>query len=459
MPPRVPNQVVIALLEAARSVVPAPEAKAWSYGWHKPEYRRSPEAAFDAPSGVVRMSQAGVAAYERAVTDLQRVGSVVQHWSSEEFWSVIVRLVAEVSERPQGLHSALLFERLGQIVSPAPCLVMFPIANVEWEGPPRLLGRSVIGRPGDALDAMVASRLGMAANRVRSSAERYHHNRNEGYGNNAAGATDLGLVMFVTKVAGQGERAFQQATQALEALIDLVVLFATNHSAYAYGSLRGPTNRPGVRGLMLDRRAVQNYLADRGAHELGAEVLVLSPNWLPGRRVHWYSADPMTLERLLDEPDVGEHVVISLTHRGPVADRLRTAARWFADAHWATDEVYAALALGVALDALLGSKSGVPGRVIAERFALLEPDRRRRAERAARCTEIAKLRNAVAHGGTPTDVSDVGVIRGIQKDVRWVAMRMLAFERNFAPESEPAVDAAFAALRWGSVTWEVADDG
>jgi len=70
---------------------------------------------------------------------------------------------------------------------------------------------------------------------------------------------------------------------------------------------------------------------------------------------------------------------------------LRVAARWFAEAFWSTDHDDSALALGVAVDALIGSRSGLPGRAMRERFALLESEPEKRASRAKRYEESSRF--------------------------------------------------------------------
>jgi hypothetical protein len=145
----------------------------------------------------------------------------------------------------------------------------------------------------------------------------------------------------------------------------------------------------------------------------------------------------------------------ALTVTGPIAMRLDVSARWFAEAFWTDDRDDAALAPGVALDALLGSKSGLPGRAMTERFALLDPVPGRRSERAERYLEIYGVRSSVAHGGQSSRLDDYKAIRAIENDVSWAMRGLLALHSAFAPSTQTEFDEVFEGLHWGTAECHV----
>ncbi len=111
------------------------------------------------------------------------------------------------------------------------------------------------------------------------------------------------------------------------------------------------------------------------------------------------------------------------------------------------------LALGIALDALIGSRRGLPGYAMRERFALLEPDVAKRAKRARRHAEIYSARSAVAHGSKSEALKEPGFVRQVASDVVWATYRMLALDELCSPTSDRHVDDCFEQLRWGTKLW------
>jgi hypothetical protein len=151
--------------------------------------------------------------------------------------------------------------------------------------------------------------------------------------------------------------------------------------------LRDDTNRPGIRGVTLDRGAIEHLLGQHGNTELVTSVLMLS-DATSGVSRRWHSADPVPLSDLLNNSSLKTDVEKCLSKDSPVVKRIKVAARWYFEAIWATQVDDSALALGIGLDALVGSRSGLPGRELRQRFAFLEPDPTLRAARAVRFDEV-----------------------------------------------------------------------
>jgi hypothetical protein len=137
----------------------------------------------------------------------------------------------------------------------------------------------------------------------------------------------------------------------------------------------------------------------------------------------------------------------------PVTDRIKVAARWYSEALWAAQEDDAALALGVALDSLVGSRAGLPSREMKERFAFLESDTALRARRSARYQELFSVRSSVAHGGSSSRLETPGYIKAMAADVTWTAHRLLRLYQAFKPDTEKALEQVFDGFRWGTLEW------
>jgi hypothetical protein len=111
------------------------------------------------------------------------------------------------------------------------------------------------------------------------------------------------------------------------------------------------------------------------------------------------------------------------------------------------------LALGVALEAVVGSKSALPGRIMAQRYALLEADIHRRREKVARYNDVYSVRSAVAHGRESSKIDESEFVRCVADDVRWAARRLYALGDLFGVKSDEELDRTFEALALGERTW------
>ena len=161
----------------------------------------------------------------------------------------------------------------------------------------------------------------------------------------------------------------------------------------------------------------------------------------------------MPLDELLGDPGVVALVSKFVNGSDAVSSRLLIAARRYTDARWTEHSVDAALALGVALEAIVGSRSGLPGRVKAQRFAHLHPDAAARREALDRCNKLLEVRNAVAHGGHPSELAEPKFIQSFARDVQWAARQLIALAEKFDVDSEAALDKIFQALALGERVW------
>jgi hypothetical protein len=175
---------------------------------------------------------------------------------------------------------------------------------------------------------------------------------------------------------------------------------------------------------------------------------------LEGERWHirLIAAEPFPLGELMNQEYLHE-AVTSCLKQNPISNRIRVAARWFAEAHYSIADDDAALALGVAMDSMLTGQRALAGSVMADRFALLAEDPRDRRERAKTYLDYYSVRSSVAHGGRSSKLDQDDFIESYLEFVRWAAWRLLAVQDTFAPSSEKEIDALFDDLRWGIRTW------
>lgn len=446
MPPTHPSSIEILLVEAAAQLVPAPGRTPWVNGWGISEHRNSEDAALPSAGGSVTLTGPGLVSYENAVKRLQNEPAVCERWAVDELWGVVALVLVGASESASAIEVVRL--QLARLRCAKPTLVLLLVANISWTATPLVMADTVLGQVGDpllrAIEDAAHDRQSATADVLDRVAKKH-----------AAPicAISSEAIVLATWCPGQSRLAVQQAESRLHDLIDVALLLEVDPGSLGLYSLRGATNRPGVRGVTVDRAALDALFTASGAQaELAAEVAVIG-NGQIGWHVGWHSTEPVPLDRLLADTHRRRLLARCMADQSPIARRLRVAARWYADAHWATNYDDAALALGVALDALIGSQSGLPGRAMRERFALLEPNAACRAARSRRYAEIFAARSAVAHGGSANKIREHGFVRDVAAEVVWTAHRLLALDALCAPVTEQQLDENFEELRWGTRTW------
>jgi len=441
--PRASAQPIELLVKAAKRVVDAPGEKAWNFGWCQPEYRASPSAAFESPDGPKTIELGARHELEEAVRLLSREPAIRARWDLEELWENVVGLViaaADASDSQTHLANAIASLRTAETN-----LVVMALANIKAPDEPLVVADCVIGEVGNAF---VESVRAVAGNRPECNlgildmlSKRY--------------PADHGPVVVAALWTGaQAKLAIERAEAQLRTVLDLALLLEPDPGVLGMYSLRGPTNRPGSRGTTVHRPALEIAMRALDSEaELSTQIVVIRPGNAHAQ-IGWFSADPLPISALLSDPARRNLVDRSARDSSPIPRRIRLASRWYAEAHWASDQVDAMLSLGIALDALIGSRGGLPGRAMRERFALLEEDSARRQERARRYSDIFSVRSAIAHGSTSSALEDSGFVRGVSRDVVWAALRMLSLDEAFSPGSDTEIDELFESLRWGTATWD-----
>lgn len=405
----------------------------------EPEYRAYAGRAFHGAKEARTLSDAGVAALELAISAIWRDQRVKAVWQEEDLWSVVLSLLDSAASD----HSIDLEVAAARLLKPAPVRIAAALANVSWTSGPVVLGSVALAAIGSEEDAdALADLLGLDED--SKDAFRSH-------------ATQL-LREFGSYVTATGQSprqvdlGQQDFNRALDDLVGLVLLLSDHLEANGIYSLRGATNRPGIRGIALDRGALGDLLAKKGAGELAARVLSIS-GWGASNFFHWYSADPLPLDKLLSG-DVADLIAELLIADDAIAQRIRVAARWYARAVWADGHEDSALAVSVALDSLLTGKDAVPGAVSKGRFALLERDVSRRAARFARYDEVYQVRSAIAHGGDAArKLAAIGGARSMMDDTKWVARQLLELRSLAKPVTDAEFRNAWASLQWGTSAW------
>ncbi|MFJ6794369.1 hypothetical protein [Streptomyces sp. NPDC091268] len=429
-------------LTAAQGVTAYSGVHPWNYGWCNETYRRSNAAAVSSPSGAAQMSAEAVGRLEELHKLLASNAKVRDRWDLEELWGVLATLVAAVSASENPPSSAERY--IGHVMQAGSTLVVFPVANLRWDGEPlRVTRKSVIGVLNEEFCAAIQD-LGQQSETTANHISKYV--RNLGH--------KFPCVGFATIVRGQKKLAQEQARRSFRLVVDVALMLATEKDRRNLWSMRGSHNRPGIRGLSMDRAATEAGLRASGFDsELFSRPLLIDDNG-PSSTVSWFSADPLPLESLFEDEQLHEAVRLCLSDEAPVLKRLAVAARWYAESYWSESNDDAALAAGVALDALIGSTSALPGRSMRERYALLEADPTERSARAIEHAEIYTARSLVAHGGTSQKVDDVAFIRAMQDSVTWAAWRLIAMHRDLQVANNKDLEAVLDGLRWGTHKWQ-----
>lgn len=324
------------LTEAASRVVEAPHLKPWNYGWFLPEYRLSSSAALRGPNGTVTIEVPARAAFEQAVELLARETGIRDRWDTQELWGVAAGLVVDASASED--HAAAITRAVSGLRSVGTTLILLPVANVLPPESPVYVADCVIGQVDGALFDAIEQRAGgrplISADEREGAIAGYR----SAYGS---------VVVLATWSQGQSGMAVQHAERRLRTILDIALLLEPRPHDAGLCSLRGATNRPGMRGVAIDRTALQRALeVARASAESAAEIKLVT-SMGTSQSLRWHSADPVPLERLLrGTPARRERIDWCARGSSPIARRVQVAARWYAQAHWATDHDDAVLALG-----------------------------------------------------------------------------------------------------------------
>jgi hypothetical protein len=414
--------------------------QAWDYGWCQSEYRSSDDASISYENGmVVRLGVTGVSLFENFVGKLLKDSRVRAAWSDDELWGVAAQLIATLPYETDCTAEARA--RLHHLISPKETLTIHALANVAWTGEPMAIGGAVIGRYGGDWLTLVQKQSQRAIEIPKHLESRWE----------ADIPSDQASVVFADFSNAYGLKADALCTRKIENLLALALLMRTpvELAALELYSLRGDAYRPGIRGLQLDRQSLDKAVKHFPplSQELAAEVFQSS-------RIHtgcshrWYSACPFPLDKLLGVEEARHRVAKVILEDRAIPRRVRTGARWYAQAHWSSSDVDAILSLGVALDCMLGDASGLPGRVLTERFAFLESNKARRAEKAKRFGKLYEARSSIAHGGKMSGING-DFVRGMASEVQWVASRLLEWDEHRSIPGDKQFAELFESIKWG----------
>ena len=253
----------------------------------------------------------------------------------------------------------------------------------------------------------------------------------------------------------QLRRAIDESESAFEDLVSLALMVEPDLDALSLFSLRGDSHRPGIRGLVIDRANLSRKagLTPGLDQEMYASILV---NGVLGAKIslHAYGEDPFPLGHLLSLAAKRSTTEKILTSSSAIFSRLKVAARWHAKAHWALDIADAVLALGISFDSMLSETGPSPGRVISERFALLDPNPSIRRERYRDFqNEFYPARSAVAHGAKKTSI-DTKFVRHMAKESRWVFARIFQLAEKLQIRTEDEYSQMFENFKWNGASAE-----
>jgi hypothetical protein len=395
--PRAPDvfAIVADFVQAAltRKVV---SAEAWDYGWSQANYRRSSRATMShSGKKSVRLDSAGVALFEHGASQLLSSQVIRERYDAKEFWSLMASMIGALPLEATVVQlSAVIQRRIEDLLSPPNSVVVCPVANLAPLESVLDFGPLVLGVLDDKLKELIASKAGRAV-LAQPNRDLWWASDSSRRGDAKAKPT---VLAYISK--SQLDRAIEEAGEAFENLVSIALMLEQNLENLSLYSLRGDLSRPGLRGLVADRSSLMELSENSPqiSREIGAQILVDGVDG-PITTVHWYSENPFPLEKLLcnsERMSAAQHLLSGTT---AIDRRLVVAARWHARAHWSIDLADSVLALGISFDSMLSEQNPSPGRVLSERFALIDSDPEERGRRYHQFqAKYYPARSAVAHG-------------------------------------------------------------
>jgi Apea-like HEPN len=436
------DAAVTHLLAAARSREVA-SAEPWDYGWAFPDYRRSAKAAMSHSGTVaVRFSENGVEQFEKAAEGMLRHPVIKDRYDREEFWSILASAVATLPlDAPEPALEQAVRARAERLIDPPQSVVVFPVANCSCDLPV-VVGNCLLGSAASGWVEQLEKAAGFKLTPTVAGGAWWAMGLDEG--NDASD-----VVLFAWWGREQRQLARIRAEEAFNDLVSAALVLDLDPNARRLYSLRGDTNRPGVRGLQVDRTTLED--AARSTRilqsELGAEVLIAGV-FPPSISHHWYSADVFPLCTLIAEAPSHKAIERVMSPSNSVDHRLRTAARWHSKQHWASAIEDAILALGIAFDALLSESGPSPGRVLGERFALLSKTKVERPQAYRHfMQDIYSARSTVAHGGRSSK-HGADFVREVSAELRGVFRAIEEVTAAEGVKSEDDYAKLFEHLKW-----------
>jgi Apea-like HEPN len=440
------ESIVTMLTFAASQVIPAPDRKPWRYGWSSDEYRHSDAAALSGAQGPVTLTGEGIASWEKAAEELLRHQQIKDRWDAEQFWGLLASFVVTASETED--PTKFLATNVALLRTIGRTLNLELIANVAWNRPPVDFGDIIIGDSDSEFLEFVNKRAGKRSSIEAEAGQNWLEGQVQPRVNEEDATRPVAMACWTV---GQMVLAHRETERQLRNLVDLTILLERDlkgHKIYR----RGATNRPGIRGLTLDRGAIERGLSGSARLELASMPFQFSAISHGRSGASWYGVEPLPLGKLMEQEYLHQ-AVTSCLKKNPIASRIQVAARWFAEAHYTSADDDAALALGVSMDAMLSGQRALPGNAMADRFALLSDNPSERPGLVKAYLEFYSVRSSIAHGGRSSKLDRDNFIADYQASVHWGAWRLLALRDIFTPDSENEIDSLFDDLRWGVRNW------
>lgn len=386
--------------------------------------------------------------WEALVEILIRDPKIRERWEPDEFWGLAASLTVAAHDRMPAERQDFLSANLRRLRDAGPALTIQLVANATWGFAPMQLGSVVVGDAGE--DLIIAARALAAGRAFITDAQQEKWLADQVTPRlNGTGARPVAICSWT---AGQQDKAISDTERALRDIVDLPLLLERDLVAHEIHR-RGQVNRPGVRGLTVDRGALEGA-ASTGALsiELAAVPLLVTTAFGGGQRVHWFSSEPLPLGRLYSQPYL-QAAIRQCFDDGPIPRRIRTAARWYSEAHYTEAADDSALALGVSVDAMLSGNQAMPGGAMADRFAMLHRDPMVRKKARKRYLDAYGIRSSVAHGGASSKLGDQSALTEYFQLARDAAWHLLDLQEVFGPKTEGELNDLFDDLRFGVRSW------
>ena len=254
------------------------------------------------------MSSEGLAAFEAAVTSLLRQAQIRDRWTAEEFWGVVASLVVAASEETEA-RVKILQRGVDYLRHASRALTVQLVANVTWNRRPLVLGSAVVG---DANADFLKFVNSSARGRTRVTDEEGEIWLEDQVRPRISGEGHPPVAIACWTV-GQEALAFEESERQLRNICDLALLLERDLDAHEIFR-RGDANRPGIRGIVLDRGAIDRNLDESAKIELTAFPWIVT-SMGGGRSAHWFGVEPFPLGALLEQRYLREAVLSCLKSR------------------------------------------------------------------------------------------------------------------------------------------------
>jgi hypothetical protein len=184
---------------------------------------------------------------------------------------------------------AFVEERLNRLLNPPDSLVLLPVANVAPLKSILDVGPLLIGHYSEAFEQLLSKKSGTGFMQVSK--------RPWWQTGTDVISTSQSPIILACKGQVQLDKAVERAKLIFDDLTNLALMTQEDLDGLSLYSLRGDTNRPGIRGLVIDRTGLSKQIKNTPELEHEFYSTVVIDGFLgPHTTYHSYGEDPFPLE-------------------------------------------------------------------------------------------------------------------------------------------------------------------